>query len=291
MRIDPNAASRLDIGASRNQMLFRPQPPLDLLIDFFWVSGAYRAQTPRERVIPTGTCTLVIHLGAHPVAIYADDRARIATEIGHGFVCGARTSPLIVGTSLGPTVGVRFKPGGTRPCLGVPAHEFVNKVVSLDALWGSAVLTLRERLADATAPVDRVRILTECLVERQSRAFELHPVLRQSLLAFDNPCLPSVAEVNRLTSLSPKRLIALFRDEIGLNPKAFWRVQRFRAALRDLECRSLRGAALAIEHGYCDQAHFLREFRALAGSSPREYLAARVITPDHVAVLGKNIQY
>jgi AraC-like DNA-binding protein len=71
-----------------------------------------------------------------------------------------------------------------------------------------------------------------------------------------------------------------------LSPKAFWRVRRFRAALRDLEQGALSGAALACEHGYFDQAHFLREFRALSSSSPREYLAARVAGTDHVSVHG-----
>jgi AraC-like DNA-binding protein len=100
-------------------------------------------------------------------------------------------------------------------------------------------------------------------------------LLRASLAAFDESGLPSVAEVNQRTGLSPKRLLALFRDEVGLSPKAYWRVRRFRAALRDINRGVLRGADLAAQHGYCDQAHFLREFRQLSGSTPREYRAAR----------------
>jgi AraC-like DNA-binding protein len=274
-----------------NRALYRPPSPLDRLVDFFWVSDAYSAQTSRERVLPTGASALVVHLGEHPVEIYEDDDHNTkAAHISHTFMCGARSTPLIIGTCLGPTVGVRFKPGGARPFFDAPAYELVKQVVSLDALWGASARSLRERLAEASAPIERVRILTEFLVARRGQSFELPPALRESLVAFEDPDLMSVAAVNRLTGLSPKRLIAVFRDAVGLSPKAFWRVRRFRAALRDLECRSLSGAALACRHRYYDQAHFLREFRALAGSSPRDYLAARVVTRDHVAVFGKNIQ-
>jgi AraC-like DNA-binding protein len=115
-------------------------------------------------------------------------------------------------------------------------------------------------------------------------SLEQRHALRASLAAFEESDLESVAEVNRRTGLSPKRLLALFREEIGLCPKSYWRVRRFRAALQDLDDGVLRGAPLAAQHGYCDQAHFLREFRALAGSSPTEYLMARVPGTDHVSL-------
>jgi AraC-like DNA-binding protein len=78
--------------------------------------------------------------------------------------------------------------------------------------------------------------------------------------------------VNRRTGLSPKRLLSLFRDEVGLSSKRFWRVRRFHAALRDLNHRAVSGATLAAAHGYFDQARFQREFLALTGLSPRERL-------------------
>ena len=89
-------------------------------------------------------------------------------------------------------------------------------------------------------------------------------------------------------------MIALFRDQVGLTPKAFWRVRRFQAALRHVESglgrgsrhRPFNGAALAAALGYFDQAHFNREFRVFTGVSPRVYLAQGVERPDHVPLRG-----
>lgn len=269
--------------------LHRPRPPLDRLVDFFWVRDVYDAQTPRERVLPSSAPTLVVRLGDHPVEIFADERAPEASHVSNAVVCGPRTRPLVVGTSLGLTVGVHFKPGVTRLFFEVPAHELAVQAASLEALWGPSARLLRERLAEA-APLERVQILEDFLLARARRSFELSPLLRESIRAFEEPDLSSVAEVNRRTGLSPKRLLALFRDEIGLSPKEFWRVRRFRAALRDFERGTMRGAALASEHGYFDQAHYLREFRALAGSNPREYLATRVAGTDHAALSDKVLR-
>lgn len=265
--------------------LRRPEAPLDRLVAFVWASDDYVAQAPRERVLPTGGQSLVIHLGESPVRIYEDERAAEA-ETFDAILCGARQRPLIIGTALGPTVGAHFKPGGARAFFDVPADALAGETVSLEALWGAQARSLRERLVEAASPRERARLLEAFLARRVRRSFELHPALRASLEAFEELDLASVAEVNRRTGLSPKRLSALFRDGVGLRPKSYWRVRRFRAALRDLEQGALRGAALAVDHGYFDQAHFLREFRALAGSSPREYLAARVAGTDHVSVYG-----
>ncbi|MGO8883630.1 MAG: helix-turn-helix domain-containing protein [Streptosporangiaceae bacterium] len=65
---------------------------------------------------------------------------------------------------------------------------------------------------------------------------------------------------------------------MGLTPKAAARVVRFDRARRLLQQRALRPAQpvlarLAADCGYYDQAHLAREFRALAGCPPRQWLA------------------
>ncbi|WP_053238764.1 helix-turn-helix domain-containing protein [Sandaracinus amylolyticus] len=263
----------------------RPSAPLADLVELFWAADSYVAQAPRERVLPSGAQSLVIHLDERPLRIYAGEDATDATDVPGAILCGARQAPLVIDTALGPTVGVEFKPGGARPFFDLPADALTGQVVSLDALWGTSARALRERLMETPSPLARAQLLEALLLRRLDRSFELGAALRLSLEAFEHRELTSVAEVNRRTGLSPKRLLALFREEIGLSPKAFWRIRRFRAALRDLDHGALRGAALAAEHGYFDQAHFVREFRSLAGSTPREYLSARVVGSDHVSVL------
>lgn len=261
----------------------RPRAPLDRFVECLWATDGYAAATARERVLPSGVLSLVIHLGAQPVRVYLDEQAAAPQEVLGGVLCGVRTSPLVLDTTtLGATVGVVFRPYGARPLLDIAASALAERVAPLEAVW-PAGRDLRARLLETPDLRQRLQLLEHALLQH-ARDFEARPVLQEALRLFEDPRLPSVAEVGRRTGLSAKRLASLFHEEVGLGPKAFWRVRRFRAALRDLERGRLHGALLAAEHGYCDQPHFLREFRALAGSSPREYLAARVPGTDHVSI-------
>jgi AraC-like DNA-binding protein len=91
-----------------------------------------------------------------------------------------------------------------------------------------------------------------------------------------------VSELAAGTGWSERHLTSRFRAEIGLAPKAAARVIRFDRT-RKLLVRNLTRAAandggylladLAADCGYFDQAHLAREFRALAGCPPSQWLA------------------
>ena len=85
-----------------------------------------------------------------------------------------------------------------------------------------------------------------------------------------------VRDVARRVGLSQRRFIRVFAAEVGLTPKLYGRVRRFQRALA-----LVRGvpapdwAQLAVECGYFDQSHLIRDFRAFAGLTPEEYLRHR----------------
>ena len=89
--------------------------------------------------------------------------------------------------------------------------------------------------------------------------------------------------VTRQTGLSHRRFIEVFRDQVGLTPKVYWRLQRFRQVLQRVHrAPRVEWADLALECGYYDQAHFIRDFRAFSGLSPSAYLAQRGEHLNHV---------
>ncbi|HMV70392.1 MAG TPA: helix-turn-helix domain-containing protein, partial [Myxococcota bacterium] len=59
---------------------------------------------------------------------------------------------------------------------------------------------------------------------------------------------------------------------VGLSPKVIARITRFQAALRSLmRDPGVSLADVALEAGYFDQAHFIRDFRRMTGGVPRGY--------------------
>ena len=57
-----------------------------------------------------------------------------------------------------------------------------------------------------------------------------------------------------------------------MTPKVFGRVQRFQRALSHVRAETPHWPALALQAGYCDQSHLIRDFVAFSGSSPTELL-------------------
>lgn len=78
-----------------------------------------------------------------------------------------------------------------------------------------------------------------------------------------------VAEV---VELSPRQLRRRFRTEAGIGPKLLARMVRLQGFIRLAEDRPRESTArLALEAGYYDQAHLIRDFRELAGTTPGRF--------------------
>jgi AraC-like DNA-binding protein len=75
--------------------------------------------------------------------------------------------------------------------------------------------------------------------------------------------------------LNKRTLQRLFARYVGVSPK--WVIQRYRlheAAEQLAVAGSIAQSALAIDLGYSDQAHFVRDFKAVVGISPAAYAKA-----------------
>lgn len=95
----------------------------------------------------------------------------------------------------------------------------------------------------------------------------------------------SIADVSASVGVSRRRLEETFRVAVGLTPKRFQRLWRFRRALERIDHHQDQGwAAFALERGYYDQAHFSNEFRHHTGLAPEGYLAARTPALNHVRI-------
>lgn len=80
----------------------------------------------------------------------------------------------------------------------------------------------------------------------------------------------SVAEISAATRLPPRQLQRIFARDLGMPPRAYLRLLRFRGAMIELQESAAPLADAAAGQGYADQAHMARDFRSLAGVPPRE---------------------
>lgn len=80
----------------------------------------------------------------------------------------------------------------------------------------------------------------------------------------------SVAEIGERSGLPHCQLQRIFAHDLGMAPRAYLRLRRFRGAMIELQESVASLADAAAGQGCADQAHMAREFRNLAGVPPRE---------------------
>src|SRR4029079_2411492 len=141
-------------------------------------------------------------------------------------------------------------------------------------LWGPSAGRLRERLCESRTSDERFQLLHEALLSRLRHDVEQHYAVSAALEMFGkNQARPRVREAAKYLGLSQRRFIQVFKAEVGITPKLFSRIQRFQQTRTFIQHNpSINWAGLAVDLGYFDQSHLIREFLEFSGLSPADYI-------------------
>jgi AraC-like DNA-binding protein len=98
---------------------------------------------------------------------------------------------------------------------------------------------------------------------------------------------PPIGELVDRAGMTHRRFIKEFTTVIGLTPKVFARVRRFHRAVNRIGSGAApRWAVFAVECGYADQGHMIREFQHFSGLTPVQHRSMKQLATkdDHVAL-------
>lgn len=267
--------------------IYQPALPLSRFIHAFWMQEQYVQSHPEERLLPTGTVEVVFDLSDRGMLIRNAERVTGFDRFRTAVVCGPHSGFFTIDTAEpSSALGIHFRPGGTYPFFGPPAHELKNDIVPLDALLGAEAGLLRERLVEAPTPDAKFAILERVLMGLAVRNFERRPAVAHALQRFrDVRDVPPMSRVARETGISQRRFIQIFKEEVGLTPKVYCRIRRFQEVLRKIEAQhEVTWSDVAYWCGYYDQAHFIHDFREFSGLNPTAYLEQRGSRLNHVPI-------
>lgn len=259
-------------------------PPQPCLAGAFDSYCGYRITTPgaeRMRQYPHPRVVLIV-TGADGLRVAG---AKSPDRLVHvnSFVAGIHECYSITesdGVSEG--VQVNLEPLFARRLFRMPLAELANQVVELEDLVGADARTLRERMAAETCWNQRFDLLGRAL---QSRVCDAPAPAREVAWAWSrvrrSGGTVTISDLSDELGWSRKRLVAAFRDHVGVAPKTAARIVRFGRA-RELLSAGRCWQDVVDRAGYYDQSHFIREFSEFSGSTPTEFAAAN--KPTSVAV-------
>lgn len=242
---------------------------VDSYSDYWEVTGGFTARREMPGIEPV----LIVNLG-EPIEIVGGDGRAVQLRVGEGFAAVTHTRAAI-SRSPGAQRGVHVHmPLATmRRLLGLPLDEMTDRTVSLADFgrWGEA---LAHELAEKAAPVDRAGVLDRHLASRLQDRPEQDPATAYAVHALTRRTNVEIEALAGELGWSRKRLGRRVREATGVGPRMFRRLARFSRLVARLQ----RGdaapwAELALDGGWFDQPHMLRDFRDFAGVTPREFLA------------------
>lgn len=238
----------------------------------------------RRREFPSPVVVLVLEFGPPIRVLVGGDRHRSSSHRG-GFVGGLGDEVAVCehdGFQQG--IQVNLTPIGARLLFGIPMSEISNRIVAVDDLLPRRHRHLSVRLQELGGWDQRFDRLDAVLADCISGARTETSVVSWGLRRIEETGgAIDMRALARELGYSRKHVIAMFRDQVGIPPKLMARVVRFDRLVQHLR-RAGGGtwAELALEFGYYDQAHLVRDVRQFTGITPT---AVRPLVTDLYGLL------
>ncbi|MDQ6771582.1 MAG: helix-turn-helix domain-containing protein [Candidatus Dormibacteraeota bacterium] len=250
----------LDLRAGRrwfDTAQYRPAPELSELIEHYWRvhwdMGDHEPYT--QDTLSNASVHLVVERG----------RSQLL-----GIVTGRFTRVL---EGRGRVFGVKFRPAGFHAFGRSPVSKLTNRSLAVAEVFGQDGDALVERVLGLE---DNLRIVEayDAFFRAKLPAPDPNVGLLNGLVAriVGDRNITTVELVAREAGIGKRTMQRLFSEYVGVSPK--WVIRRYR--LHEAEERLAAGedvdlAALALDLGYYDQAHFAKDFCAIVGRPPAAY--------------------
>lgn len=176
---------------------------------------------------------------------------------------------------------IGFTPTGFYSLFAIPTCLVCDLAESAEAVLGNGIEELEQQLSSAAQPrwgtIAEQFLLRKLVASKTAQTGELAAGIARSLCSRNS--LP-VAELARRYGRTTRQVERIFEGQVGLNPKLFARVARLRSALALSASKEVPDwSGIAIDAGYFDQSHMIRDFRSLTGETPAGFKRLQVGLP------------
>lgn len=167
--------------------------------------------------------------------------------------------------------GIKFRPGAFYPFYRKPISGFTDKTLTLEEVFGIPSLPLEEEVFSMDSEEELVRFAEKFLYERLPEEDKTVETINRIIEEISNKReIIKVEDIVEFSGLNKRTLQRMFQQYVGVGPK--WVINRYRMfEILDRVSERTDWADLALELGYFDQSHFIKDFKRMVGLSPEEY--------------------
>jgi AraC-like DNA-binding protein len=234
-----------------------PAPDIGYFVERYWiVSWDRRGQAPhRQETLPFPS----VHL---------------ALERGNSRIVGVvRGKFSVLLREQGMVFGIKFRPGGYYPFVSIPISQITDRTIGLAYVFGEDGTALEAAVCAQTEEAKMVEHAEQFLRARLPAPDPQVELINQIVdCVVDDRAIVTVDNLVARFGLTKRTLQRMFSQYVGVSPK--WVIMRYR--LQEAAEQMAAGAItswtkLALDLGYFDQPHFIKDFKMIVGQTPAEY--------------------
>lgn len=203
---------------------------------------------------------------------------------------GSRLESRVAGTLLAKTdvvtasncrhFGMRFLPGFNPVGKHVKMKELVGREETYDSMFDTVHQReeLFEKLCLEESFETKVRIFLDFYLKHcdtvRHETYSLQSYLHREIINSGGSV--KLKDLQEKTGYSLRYLNKVIIEQFGMAPKELFRIIRFQNAIDELT-KGMNQKAMtraAMETGYYDQSHFIKDFKAFTSYTPTKYLSS-----------------
>lgn len=244
-----------------------------LIVDRLWCVSDATADG-YETILPSGRAQIIFSLSGIPLGERDPHRGSGPLQV----LQGPSTLPRRISRKAQMSLcGASFQPGGAGALFG-PIHTITDQVIDLTQRWGGDATRIGDELRNLDTHRARLALL-ETEIEKRIGDISAMLVLNRGLERLRTGM--AVKDVCEELALSPHIFRKLFLRNVGLTPKRYLRIERFRSAISRLSpAASL--ADVAFDAQFSDQSHMTREIEHFSAMTPGRLRASTRPYNGHV---------
>ena len=253
------------------QKLIQPSIPLRQYIHYYYVVETDHPDDffPTQRVYPHGNIILVFHYRNPSLIRKPGEESYTEPKT---VICGQQTCYYDLGLA-GNTgmIFVVFAPFASGMFFNIPMHEIIDKNIRFEDVIGKEADILEDKIQNAVNISERIKIIDDFLMKSLSKNYTYPGQIQAAFgLIKKSDGLTTVESLGEVACLGKKQFERKFASFVGMYPKSYLRIVRFQNLLTR-KYQNDKLISVALENGFYDQSHFIREFKAFTGVTPGKF--------------------
>ena len=245
-----------------------PTAKLSNIVKCYWTLEKGKG-THRERLYPCGESQIIFHYGNPFKEIYGDN---IITQPQSIVCCQMTSYKDVIADENSGLFGIVFQPYAIGSFLHIAPYELLQHSFDLSDI-NQSFKSIENKIRSAANVNERIKIFEDFLIKQINMPNNYHfSIIKDSVEIFESSVnCPSIIQIAGKYSLCERQFERIFKDYVGLAPKSFAEIMRFKRTFISLQ-RNHNLTNITYSSGYYDQSHFIRTFKKFSGYTPGEYL-------------------